>query len=184
MSMEMMKKAAFGAATAIALFSAASAQAVTVVSPGTYTFAGETTLRQYGIPVTCHLTLVGDVAANGDITVESGSVSGSGTYCNNTDINLRLSASTPWTAVHGVDYTAPANPPGTGVITGTINGLNIDGPLGECSGGSPTSITVDYSNGDPTSDPSYFDFVNAGFGICSVTGTLEVQNADVNVYTP
>lgn len=135
------------------------------------------------MPITCHVTLIGEMTSNGDIVITNGSVSSGAASCSS--INLRLSTSTPWTADYGADYTAPANPPGTGIVSITLNGLNVDGPFGPCTGGTPTSTTIDYGNSNPTSLPSFFGFAGSSFGACAIiAGTLEVQNAGVNVFTP
>lgn len=165
MSFQIMKKAILGAAGAIALMGATGAQAIDVQYPGTYTFEGQTTLTASFVTATCDLSLTGSVNAAGDVSVTTGSVSGSSAICD--DIDLQ---NFPWTGTANVsNYTLP------------LNGVQVSvyGGLVTCSG----NITAGFSNGTPTdADPSFFALNNAQFGICSVTGDLEVQGTDINIY--
>ena len=68
MSMKIMKKAIVSSIGAAALLGAASAQAITVEYPGTYTFEGQTTLSASFVTATCNLSLTGDVDAAGNVS--------------------------------------------------------------------------------------------------------------------
>jgi len=164
--MKNMKKALIMAIGGAALMGAASAHAIDVQYPGTYTFEGETTLSASFITATCDLSLTGDVDAAGNVTVTTGSVSGSASVCSNIVLQ-----NFPWTGTANTsNYTLP------------LSGIEVSilGGLVTCSG----NIVAGFSNGSPTdADPSFFALNNAQFGICSVTGDLVVQGgADINIY--
>ena len=165
MSMKIMKKAIVSSIGAAALLGAAAAQAITVEYPGTYTFEGQTTLSASFVTATCNLSLTGDVDAAGNVSVTTGSVSGSSAVCSNIDLQ-----GFPWTGTADVsNYTLP------------LNGIEVEiyGGLVSCDG----NITAGFSNGTPTdADPSFFALNDADFGICSVTGDLAVQGTDINIY--
>ncbi|MFP1679133.1 hypothetical protein ACLD02_10560 [Alloalcanivorax sp. C16-2] len=165
MSIKMMKKAMIGAAGAVALMGAVNAHAIDVQYPGTYTFEGQTTLSASFVTATCNLSLTGDVDSSGNVSVTTGSVSGASAVCGNIELQ-----GFPWTGTADPsNYTLP------------LNGVEVEiyGGLVTCSG----NITAGFSNGTPTdADPSFFALNNASFGICSVTGDLEVQGTDINIY--
>ena len=185
MSIKMMKKAVIGAAGAIALLGAAAAQAqltppnvagqwdVIQPGPGSYTFSGPTTLSLVGIPISCTLSLTGDVVYDSSsqitISVTNGSVMGGG-LCGS--VNLQ---NFPWVAtVPGSASQADALAEDD--VMGTFVGVSVSTPLGNCSG----NVDAIFNNGSPISAPSYFDFDDT-FGICGVDGILEATT-DVNAY--
>jgi hypothetical protein len=201
----MMKKAVIGAAGAVVLMGATAAQAQlsppNVAGQWDYTgpnvtnvkFTGPTTLVKSGVPLDCTLTVYGDVdftsTSRLDITVKDGEVTGS-FLCNTVDLNLDPNDSTTWwhaynpTAGQGVSGSASQSDTNAldVVEDSTFTNLNVDTPLGNCSG---SVFPVDFKNGDTSvNDPSAFVFTAAGFGSdCSVTGTLKsVSGGDANAY--
>ncbi|UWN48424.1 hypothetical protein ASALC70_00604 [Alcanivorax sp. ALC70] len=175
MSMKIMKKAIVSSIGAAALLGAASAQAqFTTIDPvqSEYTFSGATQLTQFGVPANCTLNLVGEVVITGSggvtIDVTGGAVTGSGFGCGSVTLS-----NFPWTA-NVPASAAPADP--TDPVTVTFEDVSVAGPLGNCG---TTDVDAVFSNGDPISEPSSFDF-DATIGACTVNGILE--NDDVNVY--
>jgi len=204
MSMEMMKKAVIGAVGAISMIGASTA--IAQLSPANVAgqwdyvgpnvtnvkFTGPTTLTKNGVPLSCTLTLFGDVDFTSqsrlDITVKDGDVTGS-FLCNSVDLNLDPNDSSTWwhaynpTAGGGVAASeSPSDANALDVVSAsTFTNVNVDTPLGNCSG---SVAPVDFGNGTSSvSDPSFFDFSGATFGSCSVTGRLEsVSGGDANAY--
>lgn len=175
MSIKMVKKSIVSAIGAATLLGAATANAqFTTIDPvqSEYTFSGASQLTQFGVPANCTLNLIGEVAITGSggvtIDVTSGTVTGSGFGCGSVSLS-----NFPWTA-NVPASAAPVDP--TDPVTVTFEGVSVTGPFGSCG---TTDVDAIFSNGDPISNPSSFDF-DASIGACTVDGVL--SNDDVNVY--
>jgi len=209
MSMEMMKKAAVGAAGAIALLGATGAHAFSTVEYETGTdlsyttgtsamdrdFSGPTTLTAtvplFGsIEVDCDLELTGDVSivsGRAVIEVTSGTVSSGDFLCSQITLG-----GFPWKSydvgdVGGTEGVSDTPSPATDPVQGVVDGIEVyiadsdqsDPPA--CSG----YIPVTFSNGSPiTADSSFtFDDDIVGSGGCGVDGVLSSPAAyDTNAY--
>lgn len=181
MSIEMIKKTVIGAAGAVALMGAVSAQAVTV-SPGTgpsnsYLFSGSNvTLSQGDFDLNCNLDLEGYAEVDGDeltVTVTDGESSG-GLF----GLCALVSFEFPWVATSTVTSTA-----NDVSVNGVFTGVDVTGPGGQCGTGNDSVPAVfDYVN--PTSQPySSFTF-NASIGNCGVQGTVTETTGNLLVTNP
>ena len=209
MSIEIIKKAALGAAGAIALLSAgAHAQVSPTNNAGqwdvvsyqtggsTYStgssatnrsFTGTSELSASVVSADCGITLTGDVEiqGSGDLTIDvtSGSISGSGT-CS----RLRFAPSSfPWNVtVPGAASQSDAD--ALDDVLGTVTGIAVQFDLFGvgayttiCSG----SLPAVFSNGaTDVTDPSSFTFNdNIGTSGCAVDGTIfSPTNQDTNAW--
>ncbi len=198
MSMEMMKKAMIGTAGMVALVSAASAQVSPANIPGQLDnagpdvtdveFVGTTTLTKIGVPLTCTLSLTGDLDTSNlptiTIDVKEGDVTGS-FLCNAVDLGLDPSDSSTWWTASKSESDLPNDADALDPITNiTFSNLDISTPLGSCSG---TVSPVSFANGvTDVTDASQFAFDNAliSGGSCSVTGTLlsPTGSGDANIW--
>ena len=157
MSMEMMKKAVLGAAGAIALLGAASAQALTLDPAGAdgqnYTFSGTTDLSYGSITASCTLELSGYITAgNETITITNNDVSGP--YpCGSVNIsNLDVGD------VSNIDSDG-------GQVT--FDGVDVTvATFFQCNDG---TVVADFHNDG--SNPSYFTIAQQSFG----NSTLETD---------
>jgi len=193
MSFKSMKKQVVSAAGLVALLSAGPAMA-TNVDPGTgsYTFQGsgiELTKTFLGLPVTlsCNVELDGelDVDGNGTVFIDvTGGRMLPGGDSNCSQVDLQFSAGNWYASEQGAstagipEASLPSPRLGT-VITGQFNNVQVDTPLGYCSG----SIVVSYSNGATIGAPSSFSFTNAALGTsgCTMDGVFEATT-DVDVW--
>ena len=181
MSMKIMKKAMIGAAGAIALLGAASAQALTV-SPGTgpsnvYNFSGSNvSLGQSGFNLKCDLNLSGFATQSGNdltVTVTDGESSG-GTFglCSSVKFGF------PWVATTTVTSTA-----GDVSLNGVFTGVDVEGPFGQCGTGND-SVPAVFKYVNPTSGQSASFTFNADIGSCSVNGTVTEETGSLVVTNP
>lgn len=184
MSFQIMKKAMIGAAGAVALMGAVSAQAATV-NPGlgTYTFAGKADLSQSIFQLKdCDLSLTGDVTQSGNvltITVTDGSSSGG-------DLGLcgQVTFGFPWTA------TIDGDTVGTGddlSVSLDFQNVDVTGPLGQCGTGNdvvPAIFNVVNPTSAPSASPASFVFAAAIGSNCSVSGTLEDVSSTLEITNP
>ncbi|MBF5057841.1 hypothetical protein Y5W_03135 [Alcanivorax sp. 521-1] len=174
MSIEIMKKAVIGAASAIALLGAASAQALTldpVSADGqNYTFSGTTDLAYGSITASCTLELSGYIDSGSEtITITNNDVSGP--YpCTSVNIsNLDVGDVTNVTSSGGeVTFT------GVDVTVATFF---------QCNDG---TVVADFHNDG--SNPSYFTIDQQGFGNCTLATDnpltivpADSYSSDVNV---
>lgn len=191
MSFEIMKKAMIAAVGVAALAGAVSANAATnvyqggsVVTSASASFSGSTVLHRTGLPsLTCTLTLNGTVTNNGstvDISVNSGSVSGSNFLCGTVALQ-----NFPWTASVPAS-SAPTASTSNLPVAVTFHGVSVN----LCGG--PFDVDTTFQNGPtagavPNKELSSFDFATAPLGSsCTVDGTLDVTSlsSDVDVYQP
>lgn len=181
MSMEMMKKAVIGAAGAIALLGAASAQALTV-TPGTgpsnvYTFSGSNVaLSQGSFSLNCDLELEGYVEQSGNdltVTVTDG-VSSGGLFglCSTVTFGF------PWVTTTTVTSTANDVP-----LNGVFTGVDVTGPGGQCGTGND-SVPAVFEYVNPTSQPNASFTFNASIGNCGVNGTVTETTGNLLVTNP
>lgn len=193
MSFESMKKQVVSAAGLVALLSAGQAMA-TNIDPGTgnYTFQGsgiEVTKTIFGFPVTlsCNVELDGavDVDGNGTVFIDvtgGRMLPGGDSNCSQVDLQFSAGnwfASEQGTSTAGIPEASLPSPRLGTVITGQFNNVQVDTPLGYCSG----SIVVSYSNGATIGAPSSFSFTNAALGTsgCTMDGVFEATT-DVDVW--
>ncbi|MCC4310640.1 hypothetical protein LL252_18915 [Alcanivorax marinus] len=157
----------------------------------TFTFTGNSTLNYSFITATCGLTLEGHVRKNSDnsisIRVVDGDVSGTGT-CASIGVGgfpWYASDSTSFSdssSVDGAGTPGDVHPPATGVTSANIGQIEVS-IFGStvCTGYMPD---VEFGNGNPVTNSSYFDFDNDIVGTaCGVSGVLSsVLNEDVNAW--
>mgnify|MGYP000226094503 CR=1 FL=1 len=169
MSFQIMKKAMIGAAGAVALMGAVSAQALTL-TPATadgqsYTFAGTTELSLGGLSATCGLSITGFIdAASETINVTNNSVTGA-FPCNTVEID-------------NFDVGDVSNVDSNGGQV-TFNGLDVTvGFLFSCNNG---TVTADFVNDG--ANPSYFTIPSQSFGSCSLETTTPLAIDPVSSYS-
>lgn len=193
MSFKSMKKQVVSAAGFVALLSAGQAMA-TNIDPGTgnYTFQGngiELTKTVFGFPVTltCNVELDGalDVDGSGTVFIDVNGgqmLPGGDSRCQDVDLLFSAGdwyASEQGTSTAGIPEASLPSPRLGTVITGQFNNVQVDTPLGYCSG----SIVVSYTNGATLGAPSSFSFTNAALGTsgCTMDGVFEATS-DVDVW--
>ncbi|MDA3920375.1 MAG: hypothetical protein PF501_06820 [Salinisphaera sp.] len=143
-------------------------------APGIYTFSGVSRLTGLGQDLRCTLTLTGDVQIDrhGDVTVTVMQGDASGGFasgCSLVGFDFPWKATIPAAAV-------PAQP--TQPVPMVFKNVMVSAAGANCTD-QPTTITAQFSNGKPISEPSTLR-VDTRVGRCSVAGTLHAKT-DVNM---
>lgn len=179
-------KYAFAALTAMA-FSAATADVGVYVDDGGVnprsfadgTFSGSTTLRYGALPLTCNLSLDGEVEANatgdgGTLTVTGGSVTG-GFLCG----TVSLSAF-PWVSQEVPESAlATLSNPNQDVEV-TFEGVAVN----LCGSGLTVTAVFNNNGTSALSAPSSFTFVDVPLvgSSCRLDGALTVEGDDIDAF--